>query len=952
MSGIVAVETWDLQAWGFNLSGGTLLQGLFTGLTYGLLGIGLVLVYRSSRFINFAHIGIGLFGAAIVSAAVNEYGLPYWPSLVVGMGASALAAVVTEVGVVRKLAGTPKVLPMVATLGMSSFFLFAALALYGDGLQGLNFPLPDGLPTFEVDAFAVRTADTAQALVGPLVLVALAVFLQRSRYGVAIRGAASNPDAAALAGVSPAAMSMLGWGLAGAMACFSVSLLIPSKGAISPESLGPDLLLRALAAAAIVRFRSLGGVLVAAIGIGLVDQVVASNSDANGWADLVIFVAVVASLLLTTRAGRSGREAPEPWDGLATPRRLPPGYEQVALLRQGPRLLAAAAFVVAVLVPLAISNATAVTLTQLLALALVGVSVTIISGLGGQLSLGQFALGGIGCAVAVIVADATGSFLVGLLAAVGAGGVASALIGVPALRVKGLLLGVATLSFSLVCSGWLLRQDFFLTPDGRDTAAPDLGLVDGASRNYYWVVLAGLSVGIGLAHNLRHGAFGRKLLAVRDNAEAARALTVAATRIRIQAYVVAGMLAGLGGALYGQAQDRVDVVTFPVQRSIDVVVVAVVGGIGSLAGPVLGALYVFGVPELLEIDDNEARAGLSAAWLVLLTLQPNGFAGLLADVGDHLRDLVARWSGLDPEAAHRAEDQAAAGEAELRAADHLAFRAAGSEAADPSGRASGRDEPLLVVEGLTRRFGGLVAVDDVHLEVHRGETLGLIGPNGAGKTTLFEMISGFVRPDQGRIRFDGVDVTAWRPEQRSRAGMVRSFQSATLFPTLTLLETVMVARERSTPSTLVESALGRRAAEREREADARRLVELFGLGAFAEVPVGVLPTGTRRLVELTCAVALEPTLILLDEPSAGIAQAETEELGRVLRAIREAYGVTFVVIEHDVPLLTSICDRMVALEVGRVIATGTPQEVQQDPAVVESYLGTNAVAVARSGATA
>ena len=444
MSGIVgamplAVTTWDQDLWGFNLSGGTLLQGLFTGLTYGMLGIGLVLVYRSSKFINFAHIGIGLFGAAILSAAVNEYGLPYWPSMIVGMGASAAAGVFTEVAVVRKLAGTPRVLSMVATLGMFSFFLFAALALYGDGLQGLKFPVPDGLPTFEVDAFSVRTFDTAQAVVGPLLLACLALFLWRTRYGVAIRGAASNADAASLAGVSPKAMSMLSWGLAGAVACFSVSLLVPGKGAISPESLGPDLLLRALAAAAIVRFRSLSGVLVAAIGIGLVDQVVASNSDANGYADLVIFIAVVMSLLLT---GQGGRDEPEPWDGLAASPRLPKAYREVWVLRNGPMVLAAGAFAVAMILPVWMSNSTAVTATQVLALALVGVSVNIISGLGGQLSLGQFAIGGIGAAVAIAVTESTGVFVLGLVAGAVAGGVASALIGIPALRVRGLLLGV------------------------------------------------------------------------------------------------------------------------------------------------------------------------------------------------------------------------------------------------------------------------------------------------------------------------------------------------------------------------------------------------------------------------------------------------------------------------------------------------------------------------------
>ena len=180
--------------------------------------------------------------------------------------------------------------------------------------------------------------------------------------------------------------------------------------------------------------------------------------------------------------------------------------------------------------------------------------------------------------------------------------------------------------------------------------------------------------------------------------------------------------------------------------------------------------------------------------------------------------------------------------------------------------------------------------------------------------------------------------------------MVRSFQSATLFPTLTLLETLMVAKEHRLPSHLWESLIGVTAGERRREEQARSLIDAFGLTAWTDTPVGVLPTGTRRMIELASVVALEPKLILLDEPTAGIAQSESEALGRVLRAIHSAYGVTVVIIEHDIPLLSSFCHRLVAMEIGRVIAIGTPDEVRNHPAVIESYLGTNAIAVSRSGA--
>ncbi|MFM7061926.1 MAG: ABC transporter permease subunit, partial [Actinomycetes bacterium] len=853
----MTVSTWSLTIGGFDLGGRVVLLGLLTGLTYGMLAIGLVLVYRSAKFINFAHIGIGILGAAVLSLAVRDYSVPYWPAMVVGMLVSAGAAVATDVVVVRPLRETPRILAMVATLGMAGFFFFAALALNPEGLQGLQFPKPTGLPTFDVDSLLVDTYAVAQATVGLALLVGLSLFLRRTRFGVAIRGAASNADAAALSGVSPESMSKLSWGLAGALACFSVALLIPSKGAVNPESIGPDLLLRALAAAAIARFRSFSAALVAALGIGVVEQVLGTSEKGNGYADLLIFAAVVVSLLLSSRGGR---EEPEPWGHLESARtRLPDAYRKVWVIRNLPVVLLAPVVVVAALAPLWMSNSVAATASQVMAVALVGVSVTVISGLAGQLSLGQFAIGGVAAAVAISVSTATGVFVLGLVAACIAGGVTSALIGIPALRVKGLFLAVVTLSFALVCSGWLLRQPWMLGRSGKETSPPTFELVDGASRNYYWVALAGLVLALGFARALRDGAFGRKLEAVRDNDDTARAFSVRATRVRIQAYVVAGMLAGLGGALYANSFDKVDVVTFPVQRSIDVVVISVIGGIESLAGPLLGAVYVVGIPSWLNVDAPEALAVLAAAWLIFLTYQPNGLAGVGRSFTTRLRDLAARWHGIDPAAAR-------AGEAAVVEDAQEMPRGVGLRPVQGSLRSGVTGgEVLLEAVELTKRFGGLTAVDHVSFQVHRGETLGLIGPNGAGKTTLFELLSGFVRADEGRTLYFGEDITRLRPEERCRIGIVRSFQSATLFPTLSLLDTVMVARERAQRSTILESALGIGRTERARESEARAVIELFGLTEFTDVPVRVLPTGTRRLVELACTVTLEPRVILLDE---------------------------------------------------------------------------------------
>ncbi|MBV8958063.1 MAG: ATP-binding cassette domain-containing protein [Actinobacteria bacterium] len=261
---------------------------------------------------------------------------------------------------------------------------------------------------------------------------------------------------------------------------------------------------------------------------------------------------------------------------------------------------------------------------------------------------------------------------------------------------------------------------------------------------------------------------------------------------------------------------------------------------------------------------------------------------------------------------------------------------------------------LLECVEVTKRFGGITALQDVDLQLRDGEILGLIGHNGAGKTTLMDCISGFLVIDGGRVKLGEVDVTETAPHGRARHGLGRSFQDALLFPTLTVAETIAVARERHLESKDMVAAAFQLPASFESELavsnKVEELVSLMGLSAFHDKLTGELSTGTRRIVDLACVMAQEPKVLMLDEPSAGVAQRETEALGPLLERVRERTGCSILVIEHDMPLLSAICDRMIALELGAVIAEGTPKEVLEHPKVIESYLGTDDTAVNRSGA--
>ena len=288
----------------------------------------------------------------------------------------------------------------------------------------------------------------------------------------------------------------------------------------------------------------------------------------------------------------------------------------------------------------------------------------------------------------------------------------------------------------------------------------------------------------------------------------------------------------------------------------------------------------------------------------------------------------------------------------------------GALTATPRGGRSARDQrelelrnarPVLEVEGLVKRFGGITALDGLDLSLREGEVLGLIGPNGSGKTTSFDLISGYQIPDEGVVRFEGIDITAMSPEERARRKLVRRFQDARLFPALTVFETLLVALDQKLETkAAVFGAAGlpqSRKAERRLKVRAEQLIELLDLGSQRDKFVKELSTGLRRIVDIACVLASEPRVLLLDEPSSGIAQREAESLAPLLRRIRFETGCSILIIEHDMPLISSVSDELVALDRGKVLLRGTPEAVLNDERVIEAYLGTSEAAVQRSGST-
>lgn len=920
---------------GFEISLAGVVLGAIIGMTYGVLAVGLILIYRSNRIINFAHGEVGAFGAAMMALAVVRWHLHYWIAFPLALVFAGAMGALIEIMVIRRLKRVPKLMSVVATLGAAQFVLLLSLSIASEVRSSSTFPQPVGLPSFSVGALLVTPSYSGMLFLTPLLVAGLVYFLRYTRSGLAIRGSAANADLARMVGVPASRMSTIAWTIAAAISAYTAIMVFPSRGLVTGESLGPSLLLRALAAAVVGRMTNMSVALASGVAIGIVEQALNLNISSGGFVELILFAGILGVLLLQTR--REGREdekgswiAVQPW------KPLPDAVTKLWAVRNLGRIVAAIALAVAILLPLLSTNRTAIVLVTVLSFMLVGLSVALITGLAGQLSLGQFALAGIGATISYHLTSTQGNYFLALAAAGMGGAAVSVAIGIPALRIRGLMLAVTTLGFALMAQGWLFQQNWMLG-SGVSIGRPQLGsFALDTGKKYYFFSLFFAILGLVVFRNVRNGGFGRALVAIRDNEDGARAFTVPATRRKLQAFALAGFLAGLGGSVFGHGLASLSFQNFSPAASIDLVAMTVIGGIGVVAGPLIGALYIVAMPAFIPLD----TAGLAATrlgWLLLILYFPGGLAAMTGPIRDKLVAAIARRSGVDL-ARLRAEGEQ---EGEFRTSLGAA------EPRKPRGpETTGR---LLVVDSLVKHFGGLCAVDGVSIVVNEGETLGLIGPNGAGKTTLFEMISGFTPADSGRVSFADRDISRLRPEARGRLGLIRSFQDASLFSTLTVLDTIRLALERSDPAHLAADIVGWRGVERRKDAHARELVGLMGLDPYRSKQIAALSTGTRRIAELAALIALEPRLLLLDEPSSGIAQRETEILGDVLARVKEHTGATMVVIEHDMPLVMGLSDRIIAMESGRVIAEGTPAAISIHPRVIESYLGGDRTAIERSG---
>jgi ABC-type branched-subunit amino acid transport system ATPase component/ABC-type branched-subunit amino acid transport system permease subunit len=937
-------------------------QAIFSGVIYGLIyavfAAGFVLVYRCTGILNFAYGEIGAFGAAIFALFHVKYGMPYWFAFASAVLLTALIGMVVELSVVRRLFHSPRLVLLIATVGVAQLLLFFRLELPLI-TQGGAWPLPfDGRwqPAGDV---VVLPRELLVLVVAPILILALGLFITRTTFGLVVRASAGNPDTARVYGINVKRTSTVVWTISAGFAAITAILVAPLLS-ISPGTIigagviavGPSLLLRALVVALIARMQSLPLTLVGGIAVGVFEQIVQINVDPqdSGIVDFYLFLAAIVLVWM----GARGRRADAGWSTDAPVKPIPERLKNIWYVRRMPQVGFLLVFGFFAAVPLFLTKASQEFLwTDIVIFALVALSITPLTGWAGQLSLGQFAFAGLGALTMAMVSNGldipvpldlwdmslTLSWFPAAAVSTTVGVVAAILIGIPTLRVRGLFLAVVTLAFAVACWTWLFEQPmWYETEFGATTPTvepPEVGGIDFSNRRtMYYLCFGVLFVTALLVARLRRTGPGRSMIAVRDNEEMAAASTVSPGRVKVTSFALSGGIAALAGVLLVTVRGEVTPeVVFGPDQSLTVVATAVIGGLGSVVGPALGALFVRGLPTIFN-DTAEIRLLTSSIGLLILLMY---FPGGLLQIFYRFRDAILEWA--DSRLAERGV------EAPVPAISKAVPTRSTREVVLPTGQA------WLSVRGVCVRFGGNQAVDNVDLEVRKGELVGLIGTNGAGKSTLMNAISGFV-PSNGIISVLGKDVTGLTPQRRHRVGLGRGFQAARLYPALTVRETVMVALEAREHSWLLPSMTGlppSLGAEKRKRVETAELIDFLGLGRYADEFIANLSTGTRRIVELATLLAVDARVLLLDEPTGGVAQRETEAFGPLIVRIQRELGAAMLVIEHDMPLIMSISDRVYCLEAGRVIAEGPPHAVRNDPAVIASYLGTDERAIQRSG---
>lgn len=903
-----------------------MLLGLGNGAVFAALAVALVMVYRSSGVLNFATGALALH-AAYTYAFLRQGRLlviipflpktvdvggewSFWPAFIVTVAIEALMGVLIYALVFRPLRNRAPVVKAVASVGLLAL-LTGLIAERAGRQQVVVKPI---FPRENYEFAGLQFVGDRVYLAGTILLIAIAVaaLYRYTRFGLATRAAAETEVGALVSGLSPERIAYINWALSAAVAAVAGILIAPLTPLLPATY--TLFVVPALAAAVLGNFTSVLVAGVAGVLIGMINALTVFMRTRFGWMpdsgteELVSLIIVLVVLVVR------GRPLPE--RGALVQRSLGQAPRPRSLTMP---IVVGAAVGLAALLAFQDSYRGAV-ITGFI-YGIFALSYVVITGYVGQISLAQISLGG---AAAFLLSHLTTDWgvpfpIAPIIAAAGAA-LLGVVVGLPALRIRGLLVAVVTLLLAVALEAVWFRNPTLSgeREGGRFIEPPSLLGIDlqiGSGRNFPRIefgilcLVVFVLIAIGVA-SLRKSRLGSSMLAVRANERAAAAAGISVVRVKLVGFAISAFIAGIAGTLLGYYQPRVTFASFSALEGLNVFTTVFLAGITAVAGAVVTAVIAVGGILFTAVD----RAVELGSWYAIISglglvfaviTNPDGIAGALKrDLGG----LYRRVRGIEPEGLV-AIDLADVELTELTTAQDA-----------PAGRAA-----TLTLQDVSVAYGGVVAVRDVSVEVPAGEIVGLIGPNGAGKTTLMDAICGFAGA-RGRIALDDQDLTGLPPHRRAHHGIGRTFQSLDLYDDLSVYENVVVGQN-------IRHESGGQAGEH-----LDRTLALLGLDELRNRTVSDLSQGHRQLVSIARALAGAPSLVLLDEPAAGLDSSESQWLARRLRKVRDS-GVTVLLVDHDMNLVLNLCDRIHVLDFGELIASGPPEVVRSDPKVAEAYLG-------------
>ncbi len=964
---------------------------------YAILGVGIVVIFRASRVLNLAHGAMAMLPAYLLYD-MHQRGLPMLLGVPIAIASGGALGMLTERIFVRPLRRQGPTAQTVGTIAMFGLVVALVAKHYGTTpLIGPRIFPAGGLKLQGSTLFYGDLGLFATALVAAAGLLALFRFTD---LGLSLRGAADNRVAAALVGIDPDRSARVAWLIGGSLAGLA-GVLLGGVNNLSPYNLSLQML-PAFVAALIGGLASLPGVLVGAACVGFLQGLVPAvglitplRSFAGQLGLPQLALTIIALTVMYLRGGKySGsdiraEQTTGSAENTAGRRRFVPSLPVARrrLLGVPIRMWRYAMLLALLGWPFLHPPFSLLGDAIQAGLFVIGAaSIVLLTGWVGQISLCQGAFIGIGAfSTGLLIRGMDVPFPLNLVFAAFIAAASALVLGVVALRVRGLYLAVATLIFAYMADAYLFVAPWFSGQGGSSSAQVKPVGAEGTKpffdfsnrQTFYFVVLAVAATVIFGLLNLRDSKTGRAFFAIRGSETAAASLGIDVRRYKLIAFALAGAIAGVGGNLTFMSQGTVVSAQFSLSVSLLLLAVAVVGGLQSLGGCVAASIIFSGLNELFfRVSALSGYLDVVSSLLlaIVLLVYPGGLAALppavVARFGPPLTALARRTTSAVPSGqGSGARLRSWLPTLPTRRSRHAPVRA-GLVLAEPrpirlpvatvqppvaiSHQTVGHDlldqkrgslpagQPVIDVRNVRVEFDGLLAVDKASLRVEPGQIVGLIGPNGAGKTTLFNAISGLVVPTSGSVSLFGKDVTSLEVHERAAMGLGRTFQAVQLFPQLSVYENLLVATHSNNPTGLHSHILlTRRGVRMEAAAEetVRQAIRFMHLEDVADRTVAGLPFGVLRRVEITRTLVTGAPVVMLDEPASGLDNAETDQLSALLTDLRDRLGLSLLLIEHDVRMVTAVSDHMYVLVHGKLVADGPPDEVRANPLVVAAYLG-------------